>query len=356
MARTRTQQNSQDSNNHKNSQAVEDFQVQPQSAVQQTLSPGLQVAVDVGNRLIKYSTASGAVKTLPSWHKDLEEWDTPIPDKNSVVLRYLQGDNGALVGQSWAVGVVAQDLGGMPTYESDKAYLAPKLVLGMIERWPGMRHIVVNYLACSLPNDLQVDKVEAIVDGLTGTHHIQRNNETMSVEIQDVEVQPETLGAYRWALSQKLFKYARVNGILDLGGKTGIGQLYTKNGTLIRESRIIVEGTYRLAQMVARHPGLIRQDTMPNLSLIMDAIADGSLTYGTTGISFADRFPQYVSQWLTNIRNKLKIGWSQWLPELGEVAIIGGSAPLATPLVEQTQGRFKIAEQPQFCGVLGMLL
>lgn len=343
MARTKVQQN-----------YLQD--VQPEIQAEQTLNSGLQVAVDVGNRLIKYCTAAGVVKTLPSWHKDLEEWDTPIPDKNSVILRYLQGDNPELIGQSWAVGVVAQDLGGTPTFELDKALLAPKLVLAMIDKWPGMRHIVVNYMVCSLPNDLQADKVDAIVAGLTGTHHIKRNGDTMSIEIRDVEVQPETLGAYKWALSQKLFQYARVNGILDLGGKTGIGQLYTKNGTLIRESRVIVEGTYRLAQIVARHPGLIRQDTMPNLSLIMDAIADGSLTYGTTGISFADRFPSYVSQWLTDIRNKLKIGWAQWLPELGEVVMVGGSAALATQLSEQTQGRFKVADPPQFCGVMGMLL
>ncbi|HBB34466.1 MAG TPA: hypothetical protein DDZ80_18925 [Cyanobacteria bacterium UBA8803] len=331
-------------------------ELQTLTVEQNTLNSGLQVAVDVGNRVIKYCTPAGAVKILPSWHKDLEEWDTPIPDKNSVVLRYLQGDNSSLIGQSWAVGVVAQDLGGTPTFESDKAFLAPKLVLAMLERWPGVRHVIVNYMACSLPNDLQQDKVEAIVKGLTGTHQITRNGEGMTVEIRDVEVQPETLGAFKWALSQKLFKYARVNGILDLGGKTGIGQLYTKNGTLIRESRILVEGTYRLAQMVARHSELIRQDTMPNLSLIMDAIADGSLTYGTTGISFADKLPHYMSQWLLDIRNKLKIGWAQWLPELGEVLIVGGSAPLATSLVEQTQGRFKIAEQPQLCGVKGMLL
>ena len=64
----------------------------------------------------------------------------------------------------------------------------------------------------------------------------------------------------------------------------------------------------------------------------------------------------YVSKWLADIRNKLKISWSQWLSELGEVVIVGGSAPLASSLVEQTEGRFKIAEQPQFCGVMGMLL
>ena len=333
-------------------------QSEPQNAQasQKVLNSGLQLAVDSGNRSIKYCTAGGAIRSLPSWHKDLEEWDAPIPDPNSAIIRYLQGDNANLIGKSWTVGSVAQDLGGMPTYESEKAFLAPKLILATIEKWPGVSHMIVNRLVCSLPNDLQDDKVGAMVDGLTGNHHIHRNGDAMSVEIRNVEVQPETLGAYKWALAHKLFKYARVNGILDLGGKTGIGQLYTKNGSLIRESRVIVEGTYQLAQLVARHPELIRQDTTPNLSSIMDAIADSSLFYGTTGVSFADRFPGYVEQWLADIRNKLKIAWSRWLPELGEVIVVGGSAPLAEKLVQDTQGRFKICDQPQYCSVMGMLL
>ncbi len=315
-----------------------------------------QLAIDIGNRLLKSCTPNGAVKSLPSWHKELEEWDTPTADQNSIIINYLQGNNTTLSKHNWAVGLVAQDLGGSATFESEKAFLAPKLALAMVEGG-GLSQVTLERLVCALPNELQQDKVDAIVKGLTGTHQIKRNNEELKIEIQKVEVQPETLGAFKWMLGHKLFQYARINGILDLGGKTGIGQLYTKNGSLIRESRIIVAGTYQLAQFVAQHPKLIRQDTTPQLSLIMDAIADQSLSYGNTGISFADKFPEYVTQWLDDIRNKLKLSWAKWLPELGEVIIVGGSAALAKPLVEQTAGRFKIAkDHPQFCNVMGMLL
>ncbi len=315
----------------------------------------IQLAIDIGNRVIKSCNSNGYIKTMPSWYRDLEEWDSLLPDNNSVVIHYLQGDNHDLVKHAWVVGNMAQDLGGSPTFESEKAFLAAKLALAMIEGGESVPHVVVERLVCALPNELQTEKVEAIVKALAGGHKIKRNGEGMKIDIMSVEVQPETLGAYKWVLSQKLFQYARINGILDLGGKTGIGQLYTKNGTLIRESRIIVGGTYQLAQLVAQHPKLIRLDTSPRLSLIMDAIADESLTYGTTGVSFADKFPQYVLQWLEEIRNKLKIGWVKWLPELGEVVMVGGSAALAKPLVEQTAGRFKVATQPQFCSVMGML-
>jgi hypothetical protein len=316
----------------------------------------IQLAVDIGNRLLKSCTTNGAIKTLPSWYKDLEQWDTPLTDKNSVIIQYLKGDNANLIKQSWVVGHIAQDLGGNPTFESEKAFLAPKLVLSMLDAGGGPQHVVVERLVCALPNELQEDKVTAIVKGLIGTHQIKRNGEELKIEIQNVEVQPETLGAFKWVLAHKYFKYARINGILDLGGKTGIGQLYTKNGTLIRESRIIVGGTYQLAQLVTQHPQLIRLDTTPQLSIIMDAIADNSLTYGTMDINFADQFPTYVAQWLNDIRNKLKLSWAKWLPVLGEFVIVGGSAALAKPIVEQTAGRFKVAkENPQFCNVLGML-
>lgn len=316
----------------------------------------VQLAIDVGNRLLKSCTTNGAIKTLPSWYKDLEEWDMPHSDKNSVIIQYLQGVNANLVKKCWAVGNVAQDLGGNPTFESEKAFLAPKLALAMIDAGGGNQQITIERLVCALPNELQEEKVDAIVKGLTGSHQIKRNGEELTIEIEKVEVQPETLGAFKWVLANKSFKYARINGILDLGGKTGIGQLYTKNGTLIRESRIIVGGTYQLAQLVSQHPKLIRLDTTPQLSLIMDAIADGSLTYGTMDINFADKFSTYVSQWLNDIRNKLKLSWAKWLPEIGEVVIVGGSAVLAKPIVEQTAGRFKIVkENSQFCSVLGML-
>ena len=46
----------------------------------------------------------------------------------------------------------------------------------------------------------------------------------------------------------------------------------------------------------------------------------------------------------------------QRISVLAEVLIVGGSATLAEPLVELTKGRFKIAKDPQFANLRGMLL
>src|SRR6478672_466823 len=307
---------------------------------------GKHLAVDAGNRAVKWAEDSKPIRCIPSIYKDLEEWDDPQPDQYSVVIEYLDGHSD-LKSQRWAVGAIASDLGGQHTFLTEKAYLAQKLVLAAIEPIPGQRQVVIERLITCLPNDLQGDKVQAVKDGLMGVHQFKRNGTVIIAQIRAVEVQPETLGAYRWAKGKGLFKYARPNGILDLGGKTGIGQLFTPNGSLIRESRVILPGTYALAQLAAKHPELMRGDTTADLALIMDGIANSSFSYGTTGISFSDRFPTYLNHWLTDLKNRLKIGWAKWLDDLGEVVIIGGSAHLAKQLEVSTQGRFKVCEAPQ---------
>ena len=88
----------------------------------------------------------------------------------------------------------------------------------------------------------------------------------------------------------------------------------------------------------------------------MDAIASGSFTIGTSGINFANLFSKCRSAWLDEIRAKLRTKWGQYFAEIGEVLIVGGSAPLATSIEESTNGRFRIAPNPQTIGILGMML
>ena len=312
-----------------------------------------KLAVDAGNRSIKYFDEAGRYACIPSVVKLLDEWDSPMIDAQSVVCQYRSG-NSELIGKRWTVGQVAVDLAGSPTFEAEKAELAPYLVLPMIAPLDGKRQFVIEKLICCLPNHLQRDKVETIQKALTGIHQYDRNDEVLTVHIRAVLVEPETLGAYRFARSQGLFRYSRPNAILDLGGKTGIGQIFTANGSMPSEGRVIVPGSYDLALRVAKHPMLMQLDYTPDLTLILNAIAEGSLSYGTTGISFAELFPQYLNSWMTDIRNKLRIGWAKWVSDLGEVVIVGGSAPLAQSLVDATAGRFKIADDAQFANVCGM--
>ncbi|BAU13066.1 hypothetical protein LEP3755_36020 [Leptolyngbya sp. NIES-3755] len=310
-------------------------------------------ACDAGNRTIKSFDEMNRLYHTSSIVKFLSEFDEVHPDRQSIICDYLDG-NPDLLNKRWVVGKAAQDLAGEPTFEREKAELSPYLVLPMIQPVEEQRQIVIERLVCCLPNHRQQEKAEVIQKSLTGIHQYHRNHELMTVQVKAVVVEPETLGAYRYCMSQQLFQYARPNGILDLGGKTGIGQIYTANGSTPADGRVIVPGSFDLALRCSKHPDLQKLDFSPNLTLIMDAIADGSYVYGTTGVSFANRFPEYRDSWIADIRNKLKIGWAKWLSDLGEVVIVGGSAPLAQLLVEATKKRFKVCDRSQFANVIGM--
>jgi hypothetical protein len=319
-----------------------------------------KLAVDAGNRSICAFDTYDRLLNLPSFHIDLEPYDQPQPDPNSVIIEYQNQGSAAKKGKRWAVGKVAQEMGGKATFYEEKAYLAGKLVLAAIQPHEGKRQIVIEKLILCLPNHLQQDKVDAIKAALEGIHQYQRNGIDLTVHVRSIEIQPETLGAYRLAKILNLFNCLdRPNAVLDLGGKTGIGQIYTANGSYPNDGRVIVAGTYDLAKICLKHPNFVNQDTTADLALIMDGIADGSYKYGQTGIYFGDRFEQYREEWIQGIRNQLNTKWERYRAQLGEVLVIGGSAELATTLFEVSKGRFKLPPtecDPQTFSVRGMLI
>jgi hypothetical protein len=166
----------------------------------------------------------------------------------------------------------------------------------------------------------------------------------------------ETRSAYRYAISNKLFKSMRqTNGVLDLGGGTGIGRLYSSSGSMMRQADVIVPGTYDLAKRIDSALMPVTGQSQ-ELSLIMDAIADGSYKVGVSGPDFKHLFEKCRDAWLEGIRAQVRLAWSRYFPEVGEVLVIGGSAPLALPIQESTKGRFKIAPEPQNISIKGMLI
>ncbi len=301
------------------------------------------LALDAGNRFIKWLPAGGRPRCIPSFVKPLEPWEDACSDELSVILE--------VGGQRYAIGQVAQHLGGNPTFQHDKCELASLLCLAAIEP-PKGNQIAIDKLIVALPDSRKSEAV-AGVRRCKGAKTFIRNGQTIHATIKQVEPIDETRAAYSFALKKRLFQYARTNGILDLGGGTGIGRLYTPNGTLIRQADVIVPGTYALATKIAA--ALIPQlGHSPDLSLLMDAIAQGIYQYGTTGVDFQPIFEKCRAEWLTEIRAQLKSAWTQWLSELGEVLIIGGSAPLAESLEQQSSRRFRLAPDPQLFNLYGM--
>lgn len=321
-----------------------------------------RIACDAGNRQLKFGQTIDNIRVVPSVVKALHPFDEPVPEPSSVAVTYVAGDNKFLVGQRWVVGALAAELGGQPAFKGEKADLIPQLALAAIAPAPGAgepQTIAINELKLCLPDDRDSSKVEMLQIALRGWHQIERDGIAINLKIRSIIVEPEGASAFKWCKSQGIFRYAKLNGILDFGGGNTTGQLFSSSGMLLRESRITLPGAFQLAQNIAADPCLVGAESKgfsPRAELILDAIANGSLMYGTTGRSFASVFLSYRDAWLNSIRSELKTRWAQWLGEIGEVGMVGGSAMLAEPIVKSSNGRFKIVSEPSTCTARGMLL
>ena len=302
------------------------------------------IAADCGNSTIQWVNPAGQICQIPSYLKPIDtSWEDVEPDSNSIICEFE--------GETFVIGQLAKDLGGSATFQGDKIALARRLVLSALEPNPGSNAVRVERLLIALPNSRND---VSLLKAIEGTYEFMRNGQAIVATVRNVEPIDETRAAYRYAATHGLFlSQKQINGILDLGGGTSIARLYTTSGSLIREADIILPGTADLARRIAAR---IARDlpASPDLTLLLDGIEAGDYQLGTTGYSFAAAFQSAREEWLADIRAEIKTRWGQWLPSLGEVLIIGGSAPIAAPLSEATKGRFKIAPNPQQISIVGM--
>ncbi|MBD2055302.1 ParM/StbA family protein [Oculatella sp. FACHB-28] len=306
------------------------------------------VCFDGGNRTLQWLDPCGRIRSIPAFIKHFDpSWQDMQPDDQSVVIEFE--------GEHFVLGAVARDNAGIPVVQDDKCQLARKLVLAALEPNLGQNTLRVERLGIALPtsrSELAVKQVKAI----EGIHEFTRNGESVIATVRKVEPIDETLAAYRWASLHRLYSSRQnINGVLDLGGGTGIGRLYSVSGSLMRDADLILPGTKELAIKISVRLNAQIGASAP-LAAIMDGIERGDYELGTSGINFRGAFENARAEWLDEIRGEVKTRWGRWLSsgELGEVLIIGGSAPIAEPLQIATKGRFKIAPDPQFISILGM--
>jgi hypothetical protein len=283
----------------------------------------------------------------------LETWEDAEPCENSVLVELFDKH-----GQSktrFIVGAEAQALGGKAAFEFDKTELAKYLMFAALEPNVGQNTLIIECLRVALPDSRHKENVKQLGE-LANTYEFIRNGERVYCTVRNVQPVDETKPAYRYARANGLFKSPKsINGILDLGGGTAIARLYSPSGSVMRELDVNIPGTFDLARRINAALMPTTGQTQ-DLSLIMDAIKDKSFAIGTSGISFAHLFEKCRDSWIEDIRAKLRVTWGSKFAEIGEVLIIGGSAPLATPIEESTKGRFRVAPNSQEISIRGMVL
>jgi hypothetical protein len=310
-------------------------------------------ALDAGNRTTQWISPNNAIKTIPSCIKMFEDWEEVQPDQHSVLVEVL--NNSGDITERFIVGAEAQRQKGVSAFTGNKCEMAKRLVYAALEPTAGSNTVMFDYLRVALPDARNTENV-GLLKSLANTYYFRRNGETIHASVREVEPVDETRPAYKFACTRNLYKSLKhVNGILDLGGGTGIGRLYSPSGNLMRQADVIVPGTFQLAKKIdsALMP---TTNQSQDLAQIMDAIADGSYQIGVSGASFVHLFEKCRDSWIEEIRSRLRITWGQYFDQVGEILIIGGSAPLAKPIEEITKGRFKVAPNFQNISIAGMVL
>jgi hypothetical protein len=324
--------------------------------VSQSPTPAIKrpiAVLDAGNRTTQWIDHKNIVRSIPSCIKMLEDWEEAEPDSSSILIEVLE--NGGEIKERFIIGEEAQRQKGVSAFTGNKCEMAKRLVYAALEPLSGGSTVIFDRLRVALPDARNTENV-ALLQKLATTYFFRRNGETIHASIREVECMDETRPAYKYAIANGLLKSPKqINGIVDLGGGTGIGRLYSPSGNLMRGADVIIPGTFGLAKKIdaALMP---TTNQSQDLSRVMDAIADQSYKVGVSGANFAHLFEKCRDAWLEEIRASLRTAWSQYFAEVGEVLIIGGSAPLAKPIEESTKGRFKVAPNSQTISIRGMVL
>jgi hypothetical protein len=311
-----------------------------------------RVVFDGGNRFVKWIDPNNVVQCLLSVVKEVSEyqWKRLKPDDQSVLIE--------IDGKRFVIGRLAQELGGEPTFQTDKCQLASILALAAIQPNPGQTSVHIQQMIVALPNTLNDDDVVAVkrIANHPLTKEFKRNGEYITYTVGEVVPVDETEPAFHYALNQGFFSFPEAkNAIWDLGGGTAIARIYTPNGTMIHDAEVILPGTKALAQQVAvEMKEVYSLDYSPSLQGIMDAISRGDCLYGTDKLDFSSIFEKACDQWVESARREIRSKWAQHLPELGEVLIVGGSADIAAPICATSGDRFKIAPSPQLFNIIAM--
>jgi len=310
--------------------------IQPHRAVTRP-----QLAVDPGNRFTKWVDCQ-TVRSIPSYVKELSDWEEGGSDGQSYEIEFS--------GRRYLVGRLAQLMGGSPAFESGKADLAHLLILPALASDSPQR---IERLVIPTPDSRNQATIAKLKELETTIEFSVNGHECLST-IRSVVAVDECRGAYDLALGRGMWRYPNnPNGVLDIGGGTAIARLFAPGGALLRDADIVLPGTSHLAQRLAAAI-LPKVGNTADAGMLMDAIASNDFRYGSTDIDFSREFVSVRDAWTADVRAKLKANWAKYLPSLGELLIIGGSANLLQPMCEVSKGRFKVAPKPQFFNLYGL--
>ncbi|MBE9128204.1 MULTISPECIES: ParM/StbA family protein [unclassified Coleofasciculus] len=303
------------------------------------------LSIDAGNYDLKFWNGSGEPKAIRSVKFKLPRGRHALKANSLNPVIELDGDR-------YHFGFRAYDYRKQShTTETEKAF-----------------EVLLNVLACVKPIGLEFKlhvhtshpKPEVFEDEiqkqLIGSHPYGYNGQEAISHIESVSIEPEGLGAWRYAKSIGLIPSSGLTIVIDIGGGTWLSRLIDEEGEILDSSVSERGGAYSLAADLSFDSRLTNAiNDQPDPGVIMDGFANGSHYYAEDpNATWKDWLDEYLDPWFKGIFGKVKTQYKPFLPRVRRFFVTGGSSHLIANKIKDIP-LFAMSEQPRFDNVRGLL-
>jgi hypothetical protein len=305
------------------------------------------LALDAGNYDLKFYDGTGHPKAIRSVRFQLPQGRDPVRYSEASPLIELSD------GTRFHFGAQAYKYRRQQhTVIENKVELSRLHLYACLEPWNDLTDFALHIYA-STPDPLRNE--EAIRKQLLGMHEFKRNDIEYRVNVEQVEVEREGMGAYRYARQLGLIPDAGYTIVIDIGGGTWLTRLVDAEGEVIDENVMDRGGAYELATSISFDKRLVNAlGTTADPSLVMDGFRSGHI-YADTGLSWAAWLDEHLDPWFKGIFQTVKAQYTPYMPRVTRFLVTGGSTHLIS---ERLAGRklFAVMGDPQFANVRGLYL
>jgi hypothetical protein len=220
----------------------------------------------------------------------------------------------------------------------------------------GLRHDFEGTVRFLVPERNQWDE-DTIRQTLIADHQVTVNGKSYKHRIKNVEFYLETDVAVVNGYKTGKLEPEGDTLAIDIGGGTTNYVVMTPGGEVLTRRSIPKVGGVSLANDIINSDLMQSHAKRDNVAFkvakMMDAIADGSLTYGRK-YDFSSVFPGLLENWFNGLMDGITTAANDYLADVTNIMLIGGCANLVRQKLSAKPG-FYIPVNPQLSNIQALL-
>lgn len=310
-----------------------------------TITTTRTLALDAGNYDLKFWDGTGHPKAIRSVRFQLPQGRDAVRFSDaSPLIELPDGTRYHFGAQAYKYRRQQQ------TVVENKVELAQLHLYACLEPWEEATEFSLN-IYVSTPEPTKSE--DALKQQLLGLHQFKRNGLDYRIVVEQVEVEREGMGAYRYAQRLGLIPDSGYTIVVDIGGGTWLTRLVDEEGEVIDENVMDRGGAYDLATSISFDRRLSDAlGTSADPGVVMDGFRNGH-DYADTGISWSPWLEEHLDAWFKGIFQTIRAQYTPYMARVTRFLVTGGSTHLIS---ERLQGRklFAVMGDPQFANVRGL--